>query len=167
MKRTEVIEKVIGENRFYIKPFAAFTAANISGDLAAIVTPMIGSLAPLLKDKEEDSDLMSMEVEDALPAISSAFSSLSGDKFERMMRKLLIDHQNISVEAEATDGNVKLMDMDIANEAFCGEVQDMFILCFEVIRINFSGFFKKLGARFGSLQEVMKKVAPESTSTEN
>ena len=152
MKRTEVIEKVIGENRFYIKPFAAFTAANIS---------------PLLKDKEEDSDLMSMEVEDALPAISSAFSSLSGDKFERMMRKLLIDHQNISVEAEATDGNVKLMDMDIANEVFCGEVQDMFILCFEVIRINFSGFFKKLGARFGSLQEVMKKVAPESTSTEN
>ena len=167
MKRTEVIEKVIGENRFYIKPFAAFTAANISGDLAAIVTPMIGSLAPLLKDKEEGSDLMSMEVEDALPAISSAFSSLSGDKFERMMRKLLIDHQNISVEAEATDGNVKLMDMDIANEVFCGEVQDMFILCFEVIRINFSGFFKKLGARFGSLQEVMKKVAPESTSTEN
>ena len=167
MKRTEVIEKVIGENRFYIKPFAAFTAANISGDLAAIVTPMIGSLAPLLKDKEEGSDLMSMEVEDALPAISSAFSSLSGDKFERMMRKLLIDHQNISVEAEATDGNVKLMDMDIANEVFCGEVQDMFILCFEVIRINFSGFFKKLGARFGSLQEVMKKAAPESTSTEN
>ena len=45
-------EKQIGENTFYIKPFPAFVAANISGDLAAVITPMIGSLAPLFADQK-------------------------------------------------------------------------------------------------------------------
>ena len=166
MKQTEVTEKIIGGNNFYIKPFPAFVAANISGDLAALITPMIGGLAPLLAEKKVDN-IMDADAEDVLPAISSAFSGLSGDKFERLMKKLLIDHKNISVEAEATGGNVKIMDYDTANEVFCGDVQDMFILCFEVIRINFGGFFKKLGAQFGSLQEVVQKVTPRSTSTEN
>ena len=166
MKQTEVTEKIIGGNNFYIKTFPAFVAANISGDLAALITPMIGGLAPLLAEKKVDN-IMDADAEDVLPAISSAFSGLSGDKFERLMKKLLIDHKNISVEAEATGGNVKIMDYDTANEVFCGDVQDMFILCFEVIRINFGGFFKKLGAQFGSLQEVVQKVTPRSTSTEN
>ena len=166
MKQTEVSEKVIGGNNFYIKPFPAFVAANISGDLAALITPMIGGLAPLLAEKKVDN-IMDADAEDVLPAISAAFSGLSGDKFERLMKKLLIDYKNISVEAEATGGNVKVMDYDTANEVFCGDVQDMFILCFEVIRINFGGFFKKLGAQFGSLQEVVQKVTPRSTSTEN
>lgn len=59
------------------------------------------------------------------------------------MKKLLIDNKNVSVESEATDGQVKVLDYDIANEVFCGDVQDMYILCFEVIRLNFKGFSRK------------------------
>ena len=74
------------------------------------------------------------------------------------MKKLLIDHKNVSVEGETTDGEVKLLTYDIANEVFCGDVQDMFVLCFEVIKLNFNGFFKKMAAQFGGLTEALKKA---------
>lgn len=175
MKQMEVTEKTIGENTFYLKPFPAFTAVNISGELAAILTPMLGSLVALVggssngeKSTEEKAEsVMDIDVEDALPVLSNAFSSLSGDKFERLMKKLLIDHKNISVECEATDGKVKPLTMELANEVFCGDVQDMYILCFEVIKLNFSGFFKKLGAQFGNLQGLLQKKTPSTDDGEN
>lgn len=171
MKQMEVTEKTIGENTFYLKPFPAFVAVNISGELAAILTPMLGGIAALVGVKSDGTegpgDIMDVEIEDALPALSQAFSGLSGDKFERLMKKLLIDHKNISVEGEATEGNVKLLTYDLANEVFCGDVQDMYILCFEVIRLNFKGFFTKLGAQFGSLRDLLPKTAPNTDDTEN
>ena len=45
-----------------------------------------------------------------------------------------------------------------SNEVFCEDVQDMFLLAFEVIRTNYNGFFKKLGGRFGSLIEGLTKT---------
>ena len=50
-----------------------------------------------------------------------------------------------------------MLDMDLVNEIFCGEVQDMFILAFYVIRLNFNGFFKKLAGRFGKAGEALVK----------
>lgn len=170
MKQLEAIEKVIGDSTFYIRPFPAFTAANISGDLAALVTPMLGALVPLVTGEgskgKNTGDIMDVEVEDALPALSDAFSGLSGDKFERLMKKLLVDYKNISVESPGITTKVMVMDLDLANEVFCGEVQDMYILCWEVIKINFRGFFKKIGAQFGGLQEALQKMTPTSENTE-
>lgn len=160
MKQMEVVEKRIGENTFYLRPFPAFVAANISGDLAAVISPILGSLTPLLGGSGKNGNILDIEVEDALPALSTAFNGLSGDKFERLMKKLLVDHKNISVEAEATGGQVAIMDYATANEVFCGDVQDMYILCWEVIKLNFSGFFKKLGAQFGNLQGVIQTMTP-------
>lgn len=165
MKRMEVTEKQIGENTFYLRPFPAFTAANISGELASLITPMISGLAPVFAGKSMDQ-VMTMEMEDAMPAFSDAFSALSGDKVERMMKKLLVDHENISVDIPET-GKTEVLNLDLANEVFCGDVQDMFLLCFEVIKINFSGFFRKLGAQFGDLRGLMKMGSPSTESTEN
>jgi len=165
MKQLETTQKVIGDYTFYIRPFPAFVAANISGELASVLTPMIGGIAPLIGG-DNGEDIMDMDVEKALPSVSAAFSGLSGDKFESMMRKLLINNGNISIEGEATEGKTMKLTYDLANEVFCGEVQDMFVLCFEVIRLNFGGFFKKLGARFGNLQGLLEKVAPSTKDTE-
>lgn len=171
LKQMEVTEKRIGDSTFYIKPFPAFVAVNISGELASVLTPLLGGLAALVGSGDKDSDgkpkdIMDVNVEDALPAVTSAFSNISGDKFERLMKKLLIDHKNISVECEATDGEVKPLNYDLANEVFCGDVQDMYILCFEVIRLNFKGFFTKIGAQFGSLKGLLQKKAPNTESGE-
>lgn len=171
VKQMEVTEKKIGENTFYIKPFAAFTAVNISGELAAVITPLLGGLAALLGsgdgDQEEGKNIMDVQVEDALPAVTQAFSSISGDKFERLMKKLLINHKNISVEGESTEGELKLLTFDLANEVFCGEVQDMYILCFEVIRLNFKGFFSKISTQFGDLTSLVQKKVQGTQSMEN
>lgn len=182
MKRMERTEKVIGENTFYIVPFAAFTATNISAELTAVLSPMLGSMGAMVgnidaeaamraasqpsfnagNEAEEDrsvtvSDIMNMDMEKVMPALASAFGSLSGDRLERLMRRLLVDNKNISVEGEITDGRIVTLDKDLADEVFCGDIQDMFILCYEVIKVNFSGFFKKLGDRFGRQLRAMAK----------
>lgn len=168
MKQLDPVQKKIGSNDFFIKPFPAFTAAKLSGELAALVAPLIGSLAPAFGGESEETDLMNVEVEKVMPNIGNAFSSLSGDKFERLMKELLITNRNVSVEGPDTDGEVKLLTYDLANEVFCGEVQDMYILCFEVIRLNFNGFFKKLGDRFGNLKGLLaNREVPSSKNTEN
>ena len=173
MRRMQTIEKVIGENTFYIRPFGAFAAANISGELAALLSPILAGIAPLfggLDTGDGGSDAaanpLDMDIEEAMPAISSALSTISGDKVERMMRRLLIDQQNISVQGEDTDGDTVILDKDLADEVFCGELQDMFILCYEVIKLNFKGFFKKIGAQFGSLKELLQNQAPNTGSGE-
>lgn len=131
MRRMQTIEKVIGENTFYIRPFGAFAAANISGELAALLSPILAGIAPLfggldMEDGGSDAaaNPLDMDIEEAMPAISSALSTISGDKVERMMRRLLIDQQNISVQGEDTDGNTVILDKDLADEVFCGELQD-------------------------------------------
>ena len=105
-------------------------------------------------------------MKDAGPAISAAFSSLSGDKIEAILKHLLIAGKNISVEVPGE--RVQILTEDLANEVFCEDVQDMFILAFEVIRTNYNGFFKKLGGRFGPVVEALKQtVTPSQTSTES
>lgn len=169
MKQMETTEKKIGESTFYIRPFPAFTAANISGELAAVIAPLLASIAPLFgRDADQEADIMDMDIDKAMPSISNAFSSLSGEKFESLMKKLLINSGNISVmNDEVTEGETQRLTYDLANEVFCGEVQDMYILCFEVIRLNYKGFFKKLGGRFGNLQGLITKLAPSSANTES
>lgn len=176
MKRMEVTEKEIGENTFYIRPFAAFTAANISGEVVSVLSPVLGGLAPLFGNMEtgsgkkgsmgtETENVMDMDIEKALPSITDALSNVSGDKIEHLMKRLLIDNGNISVEGPDTDGDVKVLNRDLADEVFCGEIQDMLILCFEVIKLNFNGFFKKLGARSGSpIGRLQQMVTPTSAS---
>ncbi len=173
MKRMETTEKVIGENTFYIRPFSAFTAANISAELTSVLSPMIGSVGVLIgkvddsgaEDSVDLADIMNLDMEKALPALAAAFGSLSGDRMEKLMLRLLVDNKNIAVEGEATDGRTVQMSKDLADEVFCGEVQDMFILCYEVIKVNYGNFFKKLVAQFGRQQADTEMEATSSDAT--
>lgn len=46
MKQMEITKKEIGENTFYIKPFPAFVAVNISGELVSVLSPCWAVLLP-------------------------------------------------------------------------------------------------------------------------
>ena len=83
------------------------------------------------------------------------------------MKKLLNDYENVSVEGDATEGKTMRLTYDLANEVFCGDVQDMYILCFEVIKLNYSGFFKRLGVQSGSLKELTRKLKPNTAASES
>lgn len=166
MKQLEPREVKVGENIYYIRPLPAFKAANLTGELAALVLPLVSGLAPLIAavdPDKEDNGLLDIDVEDATPAVASAFAQLDGDKVEKILRHLLLSGNNISIEVPGE--KTRLLSEDLANEVFCTDVQDMFILAFEVIRTNYNGFFKKLAARFGKVVEGLKKKATAQNAT--
>lgn len=156
LKQMEPTKETVGGYNFYIKPFAAFKAANLTGELASVLAPLLGALAPLVSDQKEWS-LMDVDAAQAAEALSNC-TNISGDKMEKLMQKLLLGG-HIVVELPDEEGEFKpeRLDMDIANEIFCGEVQDMFILCFHVIKLNFNGFFKKIAGLSGKAGSAIPK----------
>lgn len=145
LKQMEPAKEKVGGYNFYITPFPAFKAANLTGELASVLAPLLGVLAPLVGD----GDLMDVDAGKAAEAMMNC-TAINGDKLEKLMQKLLLGgHIVAEVPNEAGDVEPQRLDMDIANEVFCGEVQDMFVLCFHVIKLNFQGFFKKFAALSG------------------
>lgn len=145
MKQLEPTVEKVGGVKFYITPFPAFKAANLTGELASVLAPLLGVLAPLVND----GSLMDVDAGRAAEAMVGC-TAINGDKLEKLMQKLLLGG-HIVVEAPNEDGEIEgqRLDMDLANEIFCGEVQDMFVLCFHVIKLNFNGFFKKFASLSG------------------
>lgn len=162
LRQTEPMVETVGEYKFYITPFPAFKAANLSGELASVLAPLFGALVPLVdKEKGENGEsfgLGDIDAADAAEAISGC-AGISGDKLEQLMKKLLLGG-HISMEFENEDGEIEQerLDMDLANEIFCGEIQDMFILCFHVIKMNFNGFFKRIAGQSGKAKSAGKKT---------
>lgn len=156
LRQMEPTIERIGTKKFYITPFSAFKAANLTGELASVLAPLLGALAPLVSDQKEGS-LMDVDAAQAAEALSNC-TNISGDKMEKLMQKLLLGG-HIVVELPDEEGEFKpeRLDMDIANEIFCGEVQDMFILCFHVIKLNFNGFFKKIAGLSGKAGSAIPK----------
>jgi hypothetical protein len=148
LKQVEPTKEKVGGFDFYITPFAAFKAANLTGELASVLAPLLGVLAPLVNDR----NLMDVDAGKAAEAMMNC-KTIDGDSLEKLMKKLLLGG-HIAVEIINEDTGEKegaRLDEDIANEIFCGEIQDMFVLCFHVIKLNFNGFFKKFAALSGKV----------------
>ena len=162
MKRTTPESVTVNDTVFYIFPFSAFTAANLSGEVIALVGPVVGSFLPLVgkgkgnaqnvdpDEQAQESSILDVEIDtdEAGKAVANASSNLSGDKVERLLRKLLVDNGNIAYENE--NGKRERLTMDVADELFCGSAQGLFVLAFHVIKVNYSGFFGKLPTLFGN-----------------
>lgn len=156
MKQMEPTVEKIGGMKCYITPFPAFKAANLTGELASVLAPLFGALTPLVGS---NSGLMDVDAEKAAEAIANG-TAINGDKLEKLMQKLLLGG-HITVEAPNEEGEMEAqrLDMDLANELFCGEIQDMFVLCFHVIKLNFGGFFKKFANLSGKEMLAKEKIA--------
>ena len=79
----------------------------------------------------------------------------------RVLREGESQRKNLLYQYRYTDedGNqhAERLTSDLVNEIFCGEVQDLFILCFYVIRLNFNGFFKKITGLSGPVRSDTQK----------
>lgn len=169
MKLQEVEVVKVGENKFGIRRFGAFKAANMSGELVAIFAPILAALVPSLVDEVKaekksgsEKSLLDSDVDELVPTIVGAFKTLKGDSVEVLLKKLLIDDKNISVKTEEYPEG-EILTNDLADEIFCGEVQDMFILAAKVIMLNYQGFFRKLQSPSG--QGAAKAVAKQILMT--
>lgn len=158
LKQMEATKVKVGSNNFYIKPFPAFKAANLTGELASVLSPLIGALAPLIGDESKGKGLMDVDVNEAASALAGV-TAIDGNRIEKLMQKLLLQG-NIVIEYEDENDEVQqeTLDKDLADEVFCGEVQDMFVLAVHVIKLNFNGFFSKLATLSGKVESVAEKV---------
>jgi len=167
MKLFETKTQQLGDVIFHVRPLPALTAANISGELFGTLLPALGSLAPMMGEKTDPASLLDIDSAEAAKALAKGMSSISGDKLEYLLKKLLIQHRNISFEQvgpfDAKKPDPQVLTEDIANELFCGDVQDMFILAFDVIKSNYSGFFEKLGSLFGDHIGAFKSLITKAT----
>ena len=57
---------------FAIYPFGAMKAANLSGELGKFLGPIVAGCLPLIGSN--DDDVLSMDLKDAMPLITGAFS---------------------------------------------------------------------------------------------
>lgn len=155
----------IGKFTFYIYPLPAFTAANLSTEVVSLLSPLAGSIAGAFKtsgdssskdDSAEKKSLMDMDINEAAPYIAGAFSHLSADKVEKLIRALLLGGNVAVCEAESSDA--EYLTEDKCNEVFRGNVQNMFVLAFYVLRENYGDFFVNIGSRSGDAIEAVKKM---------
>ena len=161
MRRLEPTTVTIGEATYYIFPFNAFYASNLSGEILALVSPIIASLMPLVKagnGEDNMENILNKNVEDVLPLITQAFNSLSGDKVEILLKKLIINQKNVSVEYEDENGEKQKerLTYDLANELFCMDVFGMYQLAWEVIKLNYGNFFEKAPTQFGKASGILR-----------
>ncbi len=163
MKLQEVTEVSLGDYNFYLRPFPAFRAANIFGDIASLLVPVLGAVLPVM-NSVQDGAIEEEDLQKAIPAIATAFQGMSGDQVEKVLKKLLIDNQNVSIEGEITEDKTRLLTMDYANEVFATDIWGMFRLVWEVIKLNYAGtFFGKNGViQSGNLEESMKMIRSAS-----
>ena len=107
-KQAEVKKVQVGDNTFYLQPFSAFKTVYLTGELSALVGPVLSALAPFMSDEKP---------------------------------------------LDSSQDDPEILTESLANELFCCEVQDMFVLAFHVIQLNFSGFFRKTGSPSGKAFE--------------
>lgn len=161
LRQMEPICKMVGGRKFYITPFPAMKAANLSGELASLLAPILGALVPLIADGKEkssnddgDGSFLDKDIDEKAGSLIGSLA-ISGYKLEVLMRKLLLGGHIVTEYENPDTGEIESerLDIDLINEIFCGEVQDMYVLCFHVIRLNFNGFFVKLANLSGKAKE--------------
>lgn len=176
MRQLETTEVEVDGQQFYIRPFPALKAAGISGELARTLAPLMSILVPIVEALDDTDDngnpmkdengniihksILDMDAKKVGFALASNLSSLQGidgETVERTIKMLLLTHQNVIVTTEDDYGEKKPQTMteDILNEVFAGRVQNIFVLCFYVVKVNFQGFFGKETNQFGDQEMPM------------
>lgn len=141
----------IADKDFFITPFAAFYAANLSGEIMAVLAPILTGLTAILSSGGEEISLENIKIDEALPKIAPALSSLDGDKVETILRKLLINKSNISYSYNEDGVEYKgKLTYDEVNEIFCQDIFGLYKLAWEVIDLNYGSFFGKAPVLSGS-----------------
>lgn len=75
MKQQDATEVVVNDNHYFVRPFPAFRAANISGEVIKVIIPIIGSVLPFVT-ANGDASALDADLATIAPEITKAFESL-------------------------------------------------------------------------------------------
>lgn len=84
MKQFDTVTKNFGGNAFFIRPFGAFDAARITGDLSSTLVPLVSGLIPAVSNAKDVDTLseVAIDYEKLGPSLAESFSMLEGEKIE-------------------------------------------------------------------------------------
>lgn len=148
-----------GDNLFYIRPMDPFSSVNLLGDLTKTLSPIAGkaSAAAVGGDKGKgkqsilDAELNAASIEGIFTAIAE---NVDGAKIESLLKRIL-NEQYISVRVSGQEA-VRLT-REVIAELFTGNAQDMLMLAFEVLKVNYGGFTKLFRSLSGSVPGLLKR----------
>lgn len=167
MKQQNTKKVIIDEMAFYIRPFGAFSAAGMTATLGKTIGPVLGGVAPVISDYMSGEDGKTKSVEEldfgiVATGIGDSLAAVDPDGLVAMLKMLLTDHHNITY-CNNEGGESSVLTEDDCNEIFCQDLGGMMTLALEVVKVNFSGFFGKLAARYGIRMDEMKAAIMKNT----
>jgi len=140
---------IIGEREFAYSKIAAFEANSILLKLQKIVLPVFGEIAG---DGKKNIDILDMDMNNVFTIISSKLD-------DSVMTDIVLPMFKLAQVASVTD-NVKIDSNVNINRVFVDAdgLSDLYLLIFEVLKYNFSGFFTKLMGNFGNRNGDQKAI---------
>ena len=116
----------------------------------------------------DDKDAVEMEMFDGVDldteSLTKALGRINGKALSKLVSELILEHSNVSYR-DPDRGSYQPVTEDEFDEIFCQYLAGIFSLCAEIIKLNFSGFFKDASTLFGGLIKVRR--GDRSKNTEN
>ena len=159
--------QIIDGHKWTVCPFPARRAIQLKVRLAKMAGPAIGELIPALgalgkgdkskgdKSKgDKSTEAVEADVDAALSALPRAFEALAANLGEKEFTQTILDLMELSSrdDTQITD--------DYFDSAFAGNYGEMYKALGFILKVNYSDFFKALGA--SGIGRSLKALVPAS-----
>ena len=146
--RTEIQLKTVNDVVFHVQCFDPFTALRVLGDLQRVLSPIVGSMVGSANATDVESiNILSKSISNICNGLHDY---VDGETLVKLI-EMLVREDYISVSIEG--GTPKRLSKDLVNLVFNGNPGGVLELAYEVVKVNYGGFFTIFSTLFGS-QEV-------------
>lgn len=146
--RTEIKLKTVNDVVFHVQCFDPFAALRVLGDLQRVLSPIVGSMVGSANATDVESiNILSKSISNICNGLHEY---VDGDTLVKLI-EMLVREDYISVSIEG--GTPKRLSKDLVNLVFNGNPGGVLELAYEVVKVNYGGFFTIFKTLFGG-QEV-------------
>ena len=146
--RTEIQLKTVNDVVFHVQCFDPFTALRVLGDLQRVLSPIVGSMVGSANATDVESiNILSKSISNICNGLHDY---VDGETLVKLI-EMLVREDYISVSIEG--GTPKRLSKDLVNLVFNGNPGGVLELAYEVVKVNYGGFFTIFKNLFG-VQEV-------------
>ena len=143
--RTDIKLKTVNDVVFHVQCFDPFTALRVLGDLQRVLSPIVGSMVGSANATDVESiNILSKSISNICNGLHEY---VDGDTLVKLI-EMLVREDYISVSIEG--GTPKRLSKDLVNLVFNGNPGGVLELAYEVVKVNYGGFFTIFSTLFGS-----------------
>lgn len=143
--RTEIKLKTVNDVVFHIQCFDPFTALRVLGDLQRVLSPIVGSMVGSANATDVESiNILSKSISNICNGLHEY---VDGETLVKLI-EMLVREDYISVSIEGS--TPKRLSKDLVNLVFNGNPGGVLELAYEVVKVNYGGFFTIFNNLFGN-----------------